>query len=535
MGRYGTECLANFDLCQRIASFVDFEDLCSLELVNRSWRTVSVYQFAIARELTQYKYLAFRQRSDYDSDKKICFKIDRNRAAALSNATAENKSAPTQEIILSVPMEENPTGDNVATTVGTDTSTDNSTGIDKLTGGLLVIGGSFGGLHNETCWVQDHRKRLAGRLPLQQERDLPVRLGSMAATTDAAGHALVLGGWDDVHEQVLSCIYALDMRFIQQGWVQQPSLPSPRCFAAAERTVRGDIVLLGGGSSPYRGAQVFNDCLLRRVTTADEDSSNEDYNYLRSTAEKMDIWWDLSIPAMNFQRCGHSAVTLFDDSVFVVGGYAGGSDYLSSAEQLDRNLERWVTLPSMSVPRSGMAAVLGPNGSVYVAGGSPDGSQGHRSVERYDPREGKWTPLAPMHYGRGYTSGCVGSSETFFVSGGCDGHFQGGVECYDFRLDKWRVLQLPSRSGHHSVLHPLLAAAAIEEGQQQQTNGIEEGEALPTNEEEEEDDTSISISITSSHSGSWESIDEGEGEPAGGGPEFDEYLIRACHQMLYVL
>jgi len=142
-------------------------------------------------------------------------------------------------------------------------------------------------------------------------------------------------------------VYELDLS--TAGWIKRSSIRGARCYSAAQCNVQGDIVLLGGGSSPFRKADVYSDCLIRPFYR--------------------DEWLDNVIPPMSQVRCGHAAVTLLSDQVLVAGGYSGGFDYLCSAEMLDRNLDRWVALPPMHLSRSGMAAVLSPFGSVYIAGG----------------------------------------------------------------------------------------------------------------------------------------------------------------------
>eukprot|EP01034_Spumella_vulgaris_P021306 gene21306-27336_t len=251
-------------------------------------------------------------------------------------------------------------------------------------------------------------------------------IGSAGACINHNGRIALIGGWDEDAEEALSDVRDISLTD-DLPWQETRPLPRGLCFSAATSLTHGDILALGGGNSPYRGADVYSECLIKRRSS--EDSA----------------WLEDCVPSMQFHRCGHSAVTLLDDRVVVTGGYSGGENYLSSVEMLDLGAGgRWTVLPAMSVPRSGMALVLGPLG-VYVTGGSVDGIISNKSCERFDPREGKkWHRLCDMNEARGYTAGCVGSRDTFFVSGGCHEHrFTGGVEVYDFRADKWTELASP--------------------------------------------------------------------------------------------
>lgn len=361
--------MTNSDLCQRIVAFADSRDLLVLEVLSRQWQIVVRNQFRVMRNGQEFKYISFKEHDLYDSDKRMCCRISNQRTRGSSR--------------------------------------------------VCVVGGSFGSLYTNNCMIEDRTDKLQGRL--HPRLDIPIKLGSTASTYDSSGNILMIGGWDDLDEVILDTVYHLDVHSPSR-WIKQDPINHPRCFGAAERTIQGDVLFFAGGSSPYRGADCYTDCYIRK----------------RHTTK----WTENIVPSLQHARCGHSAVTLFNGSILVTGGYAGGFDYLSSVELLDASLDRWTSLPAMSVPRSGMAAVLGPGGEVYVAGGSPDGTLGHKSVERYDPREGKWQALESMHLGRGYTAGCVSTWESFFVSGGTHNmKFQGGMECYDFRSGHWRLLK----------------------------------------------------------------------------------------------
>lgn len=467
-------CLTNADLCQRIAAFADCQDLLVLELVSRQWQSIVQIHFREVRNSREFKYIGFKDHDLYNTNKKMCCRISNQRRRGSSR--------------------------------------------------VCVVGGSFGSLFTNCCMIEDRTDKLQGkRFP---SLDIPIKLGSTASTYDSSGNILLVGGWDDMEEVILDTVYHLDVHG-RNGWTKQNPINQPRCFGAAERTIQGDVLFFAGGSSPYRGADCYTDCYIRKRHTAH--------------------WSENILPPMQHTRCGHSAVTLFNDSILVAGGYAGGMDYLSSVELLDASLDRWINLPPMSVPRSGMAAVLGPGGEVYIAGGSPDGSTGHKSLERFDLREGKWQTLASMHHGRGYTAGCISTWDAFLVSGGTDDlKFQGGMESYDFRSGVWRLLDA-SDDDPDSVGSPPLLLSDSEESndeddhQSDTWSEVEDGgggfegsndgadSAVPNEDEQEGDDEfeEVTMSDEADSSSSNSSSDEG-----GEGVSYS-YLAAIAHTLLH--
>lgn len=397
-------CLSNVDLCSQIALYLDAFDLLVLEIVSAVWRIPVERAFQFLRRSDPYHHMTYKHRNDYFSDKKMTCVVAANRRH----------------------------GSN-----------------------LLLIGGSFGSLHTCTVVLAETVDRVEGEALVGAS----LSTGSSAAVTSVNGEVLLIGGWDEETEVVLESVQSLNLRE-DVKWHDKGSLNRPLCFSAATTTTHGDIIVMGGGNSPYRGADVYANCFISKANDLG-----------------VQIWGDHILPSMLSKRCGHSAVTLLDDSVMVLGGYSGGFDYLNTVELLDARLDRWIALPSMSLHRSGMAAVLGPGGAVYVTGGSSDGVWAHKLCERYDPREGKkFYPVAEMNLPRGYTAGCIGSKDCFYVSSGChDLRFQEGVECLDFRMNNWTLLKTASDSSG---------------------NGEEEDEE---------------------------------------GDMMSEYLQRACHQMMYLL
>jgi hypothetical protein len=288
-------------------------------------------------------------------------------------------------------------------------------------GGFYLLGGNFNSLRTATVWIEDNPYEFSGRVC----HELPNRgtNGSASYAIDAENRLCMIGGWSDYQETTLiGCEYIdLDEELPNRSWQRLNKIDVPRCFSSATSTLSGDILVTGGGDSPYRGAEVFSSCILKRAN------------------QNQKKWIKDTIRPMLVPRCGHGSVTLFNNNIVVIGGYSGGVSYCETVELYDWEKNTWYPLPPMTEKRSGMVSVVGPQGSIYITGGSRDGSLGNKSLERFDPREGKWSSLAVMQKGRGYSSGAVGSSGVLYVCGGLDqlSIFQGGMECYDFKKNCW--------------------------------------------------------------------------------------------------
>lgn len=293
---------------------------------------------------------------------------------------------------------------------------------------LVIFGGTFGTFENRLatidCRCHQGRLRISELVDASssyhEQYDYAYDYGASAYVLGSRGTAYLIGGWKN--NNLLGSISQSDfISGYSTPWTPIASATRfERCFSAATSSIGGDLFIMGGADFPFSGdtTRVFADAFWKRAD--DED------------------WLLVPLPDMTVPRCGHSAVTLLDDSVVVLGGYEGGRSYLDSVERFDLGRASWMRLPPMEVARSGLACGLGEGGCILVAGGSPDGLIGHRSAERLDPREGKWMKLPDMYHARGYTAGCVAGGGLFFVSGGLhNATFSDSIECFDSHAGQW--------------------------------------------------------------------------------------------------
>ena len=101
---------------------------------------------------------------------------------------------------------------------------------------------------------------------------------------------------------------------------------------------------------------------------------------------------------MREARIGHSATTLSDGRVLILGGFNGS--YLKTAELFDPRTGRFSAAGSMNVGRSGHTATLLGDGTVLVTGGVGDGWTFLSSAETYDPATGRSALVKPLSVGR---------------------------------------------------------------------------------------------------------------------------------------
>lgn len=286
------------------------------------------------------------------------------------------------------------------------------------TRGIFMHGGAFRSQSDEFILLDQPGDQI--RLRTLNIR-LPDKIGAMATCIDGEGRALMLGGWSEDFEQVLSSTWTFDMsaKLVETAL----ELPTPICYGASTATLEGHVVHAGGGLSPYRGAEVLDEVIVKRWG---DDTT--------------DMW--IPLPPLSVRRCGHSVVTTFDNAIIAAGGYEGGLSYLSSVERLDTGSERWTPLPAMCNARSGFGMVLGPHGLIYVAGGSLDGTRGSKTSEMLDVREGRWHRLPDMSLPRGYTDACMDLQGRVWVTGGQHRQsFQKEIEIFDCRMGVWSLFR----------------------------------------------------------------------------------------------
>src|SRR5206468_3907418 len=123
-------------------------------------------------------------------------------------------------------------------------------------------------------------------------------------------------------------------------------------------------------------------------------------------------------PSLSTARSGHSATTLLDGNIFVVGGNDGAQD-LASAEIYSTQDNTWNAAGvSAATARSGHAAFLLPNNAnVLIVGGSSAGAD-LTSAELYEPWSGQFKSAASLTAAQPGISGAAVGTEGFLVVAG---------------------------------------------------------------------------------------------------------------------
>lgn len=132
--------------------------------------------------------------------------------------------------------------------------------------------------------------------------------------------------------------------------------------------------------------------------------------------------------SMATPRSAHSATTLPDGRVLVIGGMTTASATEPSAELYDPATGQFEPTGFLQVPRHSHTATLLTDGQVLITGGYGAGGAYLRSAELYDPRTGSFREIAPMtetragheavrlRDGRVLLVGGVGTGWTFLAS-----------------------------------------------------------------------------------------------------------------------
>jgi hypothetical protein len=199
---------------------------------------------------------------------------------------------------------------------------------------LVVIGGvpSEGGVIGSVEMLAEGEGAFTGQPPLTCGGMTGAVAIEVIKSGSAAGHVLLLGGFDEVRDPV-STVYLVDLA--TGVCTPQPNLLRERCQFTAARLPDGRIVCAGG-----RG---FNDTELSSVEVCEPPALG--------AIDAAWIWREL--PAMSVARDGCKGCVLSDGRFAVLGGDDANDEPLSSCEALVvGHHPHWEVLPPMHEARS---------------------------------------------------------------------------------------------------------------------------------------------------------------------------------------
>jgi N-acetylneuraminic acid mutarotase len=161
--------------------------------------------------------------------------------------------------------------------------------------------------------------------------------------------------------------------------------------------------------------------------------------------------WTLAAPLSTPRFASSTSVVhnfLNDMKVIAVGGSSGDPNvFLSSTEIYDPKSNTWSAGAAMSVPRRSHAAAVLRNGKLLVMGGLGSFATAISSCELYDPVANQWSPAASL------LGPMAGGVAILLLDGRV--LLQGGdssIELYDPAADRWSTLLGPYLPGSSMTL-----------------------------------------------------------------------------------
>jgi hypothetical protein len=174
------------------------------------------------------------------------------------------------------------------------------------------------------------------------------------------------------------------------------------------------------------------------------------------------IWLDQRVlaitpgPDLLAERGMHTAASLLDGRILLVGGSQGGNLFLDEAEIFDPATQQISQTVSLHTARHQHTATQLLDGRVLVVGGYNISSLWLSDAEIYDPQTNIWTVVSPIHsHGVSHTATRMLDGRVLVV-GGCiaDSICTEQVEIFDPQTNSWSEAQsLPSdRASHTAIL-----------------------------------------------------------------------------------
>lgn len=140
-----------------------------------------------------------------------------------------------------------------------------------------------------------------------------------------------------------------------------------------------------------------------------------------------------AIAPMSVARAVHTATTLPDGRVLIVGGFTNESNAAQGAETFNGATGRYTQLPRMVTLRHSHTATLLPNGKVLIAGGYSGGASTTASAELFDPSTNSFAPTGSLVAARGGHVAVLLANGKVLIAGGIgpEWTFLSSAELYD--------------------------------------------------------------------------------------------------------
>lgn len=136
---------------------------------------------------------------------------------------------------------------------------------------------------------------------------------------------------------------------------------------------------------------------------------------------------------MSSPRAAHTATTLADGTVLIVGGFVERETQIAGAELFNPATGEFTPLPAMLEPRHSHTATPLADGAILLAGGFGTGARYLNSAELYDPATRTFRPAADMPASRaGHAAVPLEDGTVLLVGGTGEGWiFLATAEIYD--------------------------------------------------------------------------------------------------------
>lgn len=158
---------------------------------------------------------------------------------------------------------------------------------------------------------------------------------------------------------------------------------------------------------------------------------------------------------MGAARAAHTATTLPNGRVLIVGGFGDTETRGTGSELYDPGAKRFVAAGRMGAGRHSHTATLLPNGQILVAGGYTAGNVVTTSAELYDPATNTFIPTGSMRGARGGHVAVLLQSGKVLIAGGVgpSWSFLASAEMYDPATGTFQPTggMLAARESHTAV------------------------------------------------------------------------------------